>query len=187
MLPWRWRMVGWIPGAWSGSFWGWLADLGWGDAKSYVAPLMVVALVTPLVVVLSLLLVAVLMTPALVALVAQRRFHLLERKKGGSFVLSLGWSVGSTVLALVAMVVSMPLWLIPPLVLILPPLIWGWLTYRVMAFDALADHASRAERAEIFADTGCPCWVSACSAAIWVLHLPWSGLRGFCLLPLFLC
>lgn len=142
---------GWLD-SWGmvGSFWGWLADLGWGDAKSYVAPLMVVALVTPLVVVFSLLLVAVLMTPALVSLVAQRRFHTLERKKGGSFVLSLGWSLGSTVLALVAMVVSMPLWLIPPLVLILPPLIWGWLTYRVMAFDALAEHASRAERAEIF-------------------------------------
>jgi len=32
----------------------------------------------------------------------------------------------------------------------LPPLIWGWLTYRVMAFDALADHASAEERKEIF-------------------------------------
>ena len=43
---------GWLD-SWGmvGSFWGWLADLGWGDAKSYVAPLMVVALVTPLVVV----------------------------------------------------------------------------------------------------------------------------------------
>jgi hypothetical protein len=40
----------------------------------------------------------------------------------------------------------MPLWLIPPLVLILPPLIWGWLTYRVMSFDALAEHASPEER-----------------------------------------
>ena len=44
----------------------------------------------------------------------------------------------------------MPLWLIPPLVLIVPPLIWGWLTYRVMTFDALAEHASKAECAEIF-------------------------------------
>ena len=44
----------------------------------------------------------------------------------------------------------MPLWLVPPLVLILPPLIWGWLTYRVMAFDALAEHASKPERQEIF-------------------------------------
>ena len=43
----------------------------------------------------------------------------------------------------------MPLWLVPPLVLILPPLIWGWLTYRVFAFDALAAHASSDERKAI--------------------------------------
>jgi hypothetical protein len=36
------------------------------------------------------------------------------------------------------------------LILILPPLIWGWLTYRVLAFDALAQHASPEERREIF-------------------------------------
>jgi len=35
-------------------------------------------------------------------------------------------------------------------VLILPPLIWGWLTYRVMAYDALADHASTEERRLLF-------------------------------------
>lgn len=40
----------------------------------------------------------------------------------------------------------MPLWLVPPLVLVLPPLIWGWLTYRVMSFDVLAAHATRDER-----------------------------------------
>ncbi len=36
-----------------------------------------------------------------------------------------------------------------PLVLVLPPLIWGWLTYRVMAFYALAEHASKDERREV--------------------------------------
>nr|MBP8230576.1 EI24 domain-containing protein [Xylophilus sp.] len=49
-------------------------------------------------------------------------------------------------LAGVALVVSLPLWLVPPLILVLPPLIWGWLTYRVMSFDALAEHASVEER-----------------------------------------
>jgi molybdopterin-biosynthesis enzyme MoeA-like protein len=43
----------------------------------------------------------------------------------------------------------MPLWFIPPLVLVIPPLIWGWLTYRVMGFDVLAEHASVAERQTI--------------------------------------
>jgi len=133
-----------------GNFWNWLQGLGMGDVRSFVAPLVVAAGVTPLIVVLSLLAVAVLMTPALVSLVAQRRFPALERKRGGSFALSVAWSLGSTALAFGALLVSMPLWLIPPLVLILPPLIWGWLTYRVMAFDALAEHASRTERQEIF-------------------------------------
>ncbi|GDY34133.1 hypothetical protein ACINB_00260 [Acidovorax sp. NB1] len=132
------------------SVWSWLQGWGLGDVTAVMAPLMVVLAVAPVLVVVSLLAVAVLMTPALVALVAERRFPDLERKKGGSFIASVVWSVGSTLLALVALVVSVPLWLVPPLVLILPPLIWGWLTYRVMVFDALADHASKEERQEIF-------------------------------------
>ncbi|MBV7541668.1 EI24 domain-containing protein [Acidovorax sp. sic0104] len=132
------------------SFWSWLQGWGLGDVASVVAPLMVILAVAPVLVVVSLLLVAVLMTPALVSLVAERRFPHLERKKGGSFIASVAWSLGSTVLALVALVVSMPLWLVPPLVLILPPLIWGWLTYRVMVFDALSEHASKDERQEVF-------------------------------------
>ena len=128
----------------------WLLAIGVGNLKSVLAPLIVIFAVTPLIVVLSLLVVALLMTPALTALVAEKRFPTLERLEGGSFLASLGWSLASTLLALVALVVSVPLWLIPPLILVLPPLIWGWLTYRVMAFDAMAAHASREERQEIF-------------------------------------
>ena len=129
---------------------GWLQGLGLGGLKSVLAPLIVIFAVTPLIVLLSLLVVALMMTPALTSLVAEKRFPKLERKRGNSFLTSLMWSLLSTALALVALVVSLPLWLIPPLILILPPLIWGWLTYRVMAFDALADHASGEERREIF-------------------------------------
>jgi cobalamin biosynthesis protein CobD/CbiB len=61
-------------------------------------------------------------------------------------VAALAWALGSTLIALLVLVLSIPLWFIPPLVLVVPPLVWGWLTYRVMAFDALAEHASQAER-----------------------------------------
>jgi hypothetical protein len=124
--------------------------MGAGSLKMVLAPLIVIFAVTPVIVVLSLLLVALLMTPALTLLVAERRFAGLARQRGASFAFSLLWSLGSTLLALVALVVSLPLWLVPPLILVLPPLIWGWLTYRVMAFDALAEHASADERREIF-------------------------------------
>lgn len=132
------------------SMWSWLEGVGAGGLKMVLAPLIVIFAITPVIVVLSLLVVAVMMTPALTSLVAERRFPQLERKHGGSVAGSVIWSLGSTLLALIAMVVSIPLWLIPPLILVLPPLIWGWLTYRVMAFDAMAEHASQEERAEIF-------------------------------------
>jgi hypothetical protein len=128
------------------AFLGWLDRLGLGSLRTVFAPLLVLVLATPLIVMLCLLLVALFMTPAMVELVGQRRYPLLERRHGGSWAVGLLWSLGSTLLAVVALVLSMPLWLIPPLVLILPPLIWGWLTYRVFAFDALATHATREER-----------------------------------------
>ena len=131
------------------SFWAWLQGMGLGGLKTVAAPLIVIFLATPAIVIVTLLLVTALMTPALVALVGRRRFPALEKKYGGSIVLSILWALGSTLLAVVALIVSVPLWFVPPLMLVLPPLIWGWLTYRVMAFDALADHASREERREL--------------------------------------
>ena len=131
--------------------WNWLAGMGWNHVTDYLAPLLVVLAAVPVIVLIALLSVAVFMTPALVNLVAQRRFPNLARKKGASLFASVMWSALSTVAALLALVVSSPLWLIPPLVLLLPPLIWGWLTYRVMSFDSLSEHASKEERKELFA------------------------------------
>jgi hypothetical protein len=130
--------------------WQWLESVGAGKLKAVLAPLLVVFAVTPFIVVLSLLVVALMMTPALVGLVADKRFATLQMKRGAGFVSSLLWSLLSALLALLALLVSVPLWLVPPLVLLLPPLIWGWLTYRVMAFDALAQHASKEERVLLF-------------------------------------
>ena len=128
----------------------WLEGLGLNNLRLVLAPVMLLFLAIPVIVVVSLLFVAVFMTPSMVALVAERRFPSLVRKKGGSMVASLFWSLGSTVLAAIALVLSIPLWLVPPLILVLPPLIWGWLTYRVMSYDALVDHASSEERRQIF-------------------------------------
>jgi hypothetical protein len=128
----------------------WLQDMGLGGLRTALAPLLIIFAITPLLVVLVLFFVAVLMTPAIVRLVGRRRFPALEQKHGASFVRGAFWSLGSMLLALIAMVVSVPLWAIPPLILVLPPVIWGWLTYRVMTFDALAEHASGDERRRIF-------------------------------------
>ena len=147
--------VDWMRGAiegwpWLSSIWGWFDKIGAGGVEGWVAPFLLLLATVPLVVLSVLLIVAVMMTPTLVAMVGKRRFPTLERKKGGGLAASVIWSISATAIALVLLLLSMPLWLIPPLILFLPPLIWGWLTYRVMAFDAMAEHASAPERREIF-------------------------------------
>ena len=138
------------------SFLQWLESIGAAGFNAVLAPLIVVALAVPVIVVASLLLVAWLMTPALVNLVASRRFEALERKRGAGWFSAALWSVGYMLFALLLLGLSLPLWFIPPLVLVLPPLIWGWLTYKVMSFDVLAEHASADERRQLMRDKHWP-------------------------------
>jgi hypothetical protein len=133
------------------SVFAWLVSVGGTGFLSVVAPLAIVALAVPVFVVASLVVVAWLLTPAAVRLVAARRFPRLEQRRGAGFLQSLAWSLGCMVVAVVALVASIPLWFIPPLVLVVPPLIWGWLGYRVFAFDVLALHASGDERRTLLA------------------------------------
>lgn len=135
---------------------GWVGALGGIDLNAVLAPLILVLLSLPLVVIVSLLLVAGFMTPAMLRLVASRRFALLARKRGGSFAGSLLGAVGATAVAVLAMLLSIPLWFVPPLVLIVPPLIWGWLAYRVMSYDVLAEHASVVERRTLMREQRVP-------------------------------
>lgn len=144
-----WVRAGLASQLWLTSAMDWLERMGIGGLQALLAPLLIVFLVMPLIVIVSLLVVAAMMTPAMLNLVAERRFPALERKHGGSTTAGVFASLGATLVALVALVLSIPLWFVPPLVLVLPPLIWGWLTYKVMTYDVLAEHATKEERREI--------------------------------------
>ena len=132
--------------------WGWLEAVGLPRLKAVLPHVILLLVLTPAVVVVSLAAVSFLMTPALVRLVARKRFPELQMLHGAPWWHGVLWTVWSLVLAVSALLVSVPMWMIPPLLLVLPPLIWGWLTYRVMAFDALAQHASADERRALMSD-----------------------------------
>lgn len=127
----------------------WLDAVGAQGVRNVLAPLIVLCLAIPLIITITLLLVTWLLMPPLVALVVKRRFPTLQAQPGSTLWSSLWLGLSSSVLATLALVISMPLWFVPPLIMILPPLIWGWLTYRVMSFDVLAAHATQAERIEV--------------------------------------
>ncbi|MFI4982980.1 MAG: EI24 domain-containing protein [Nevskiales bacterium] len=117
--------------------------------RTVITQLILMALSIPVVVALTLVLVGLWVTPAVVTRVSRRRFPTLERRHGGSWWLGAFAALGYTIAALVAVVITLPFWLIPGLALVLPPLIWGWLTAKVMGFDALVEHASQPEREAI--------------------------------------
>ncbi len=127
----------------------WMSSMLGANFRTGIAALIVIALTIPVVVAFTLVLVALWITPAIVTLVARRRFPALERRHGGSWWLGLFASLAFTVGALLMVMITLPFWLIPGLALVLPPVIWGWLTARVMGFDALAEHASQPEREAI--------------------------------------
>lgn len=124
----------------------WLATIGAGSLRSVLAPLVIVAIALPVIVVVSLLLVAGFMTPAIVRLVVLRRFPQLDARGDSGVLRTVLASLGFAIVALFALVVTLPLWFIPPLAVLLPPAIWGWLAYRVLTFDTLVGHATSTER-----------------------------------------
>lgn len=120
--------------------------VGFSSLHAAVAPFIVIAVAIPLIVVTVLLLIATLSMPAVIKHLSKRQFAALEMRRGGTFAGSLVHSVWTTLVCLLVLVITLPLWLIPPFFALIPPLLWGWLTYRVMTYDALSLHASSEER-----------------------------------------
>ena len=128
---------------------GMLASFGMGALKAIVVPLIAILLLLPLMILTSLLFMGVAAMPAIVKHVSERQFPKLEKKSGGSFTGSLAINVGSFLLFIALWLVTLPLYIVPPLAVAVQVVLWGWLTARVMSYDALADHASADEYATI--------------------------------------
>ena len=124
----------------------WISSMLGAGFRTGIAALIVIALTIPVVVAFTLVLVGLWITPAIVTMVSRRRFPTLERRHGASWWLSVLASFGWTIAALLMVMITLPFWLVPGLALVLPPVIWGWLTAHIMGFDAVAEHASQAER-----------------------------------------
>lgn len=124
----------------------WLDQLGLSSLKTVVAHLLVIFAVTPLLVMATLVLVNLILTPLLVAWVARQRFPSLARRSGTGVWASLWQWIPPVLVALFMLVLTLPLWLVPPMAVVLPALIGGWLCARLLTQDVLSGHASDAER-----------------------------------------
>jgi Etoposide-induced protein 2.4 (EI24) len=123
---------------------------GFENARAWIAPLFFVMLIIPLITISLLVLIAFSTVPAIVNIVIrQTPYQDLECKRGGGLLGSLIYTLWSALICLALVMLTLPVWWVPPLVAVLPPLLWGWLTMRLMSYDVLAKHASVDERTQL--------------------------------------
>ena len=132
-------------------FTSWIADgliwAGFESARAWIAPLFFVMLLIPLISISLLVFIAITTVPTIVKVVTrQYAYKDIARKKGGSLFGSFVYTLWSALICLALVMLTLPVWWIPPLVAVLPPLLWGWLTMRLMSYDVLALHATAEER-----------------------------------------
>lgn len=122
-----------------------------GDWTLVVAHVVLFLVFVPLVYLTALLLLSIFGMQGIVGHVAERRFPQLARRQGGS----VAGSAWNGVVALAGMVllglVTLPLWIVPPLWPVIPVAILGWVNQRVLRYDAAAEHASAEEMRALFA------------------------------------
>ncbi|MGZ5790574.1 MAG: EI24 domain-containing protein [Burkholderiaceae bacterium] len=119
--------------------------LGLGALKTVIVPLIAMWLLLPLMILTSLLLTGLLTMPLIIKHIASRHYPELHERKGGTIWRSIWISASSFIMFVVMWVIALPLSMIPPFGFIVQPILWGWLTYRVMAFEALSEHADADE------------------------------------------
>jgi Etoposide-induced protein 2.4 (EI24) len=137
---------------------GWFTDhggfviagdvLGWiglGTLKTIIVPLIAMWVLLPLMILTALVFVGTMAMPVIVRHVGGRQYSELDKRHGGSLWGSLWVALWSFAVFIVVWIATLPLSFIPPLTFIIQPLLWGWLTYHVMAYDALAEHGDADE------------------------------------------
>ena len=150
---------------WGGLFWwfwdAWVGDItrlsqgygvedrltNWGFAwvAHWLVTLLLFSMMLPAIYVTSLMFTAIFIMPAMLSFVAARDYPELEKRRGGTFVGSIWAAVVAVSVFLILWVVTLPLWLIPFGVFVVPILLSAYLNQRLFVYDALCDHADRAE------------------------------------------
>jgi len=89
--------------------------------------------------------------PAMVEHVAGRSYPELARLRGGTLAGGVWNALLAVAVFLGVGLLSLPLWLVPPLWPVLAALLMGYLNQRLFRYDALTEHASADEMRAFFA------------------------------------
>ena len=126
------------------------SQMDFGTAALVAANVLLFIAFVPLVYLTALFILSVFGMQKMVDYVASRSYPQLERRRGGG-IAGTGWNGLVAFAGMLALaVLSIPLWLLPPLWPIIPLVILGWVNQRLLRYDALAEHADAEEMGRLF-------------------------------------
>lgn len=154
-----WTLLAWLFwGAWTGLIAGAMANTtvagwlqGWNAAWviDYTAALAVLIAILPAMFVTALVITEIIAMPVIVKFVAERYHPDLRRAAGGTLAGSIGNAAIAITVFAVLWVVTLPLWLTGVGAVLAPLLTSAYLSQRLFRYDALAEHASPEEFAQL--------------------------------------
>ncbi|MCL4799673.1 MAG: EI24 domain-containing protein [Burkholderiales bacterium] len=144
--------VAWLSTTLGGSAIGrWMSEwLPVGAVVTGLGWVLLVVLLVPLVLATASVIIGIFSMPAMVEHVAGRSYPDLQYRRGGTLAGSIWNAVIGIAFFVGVGLVSLPLWLVPPLWPFLAALLMGFLNQRMFRYDALAEHAAADEMRELF-------------------------------------
>ena len=164
----------------------WLVSLGLFSVltvKAWLLPVASVVILLPVSGILGLAVAAVCVMPMVISHLSGTTYASLRREGRNSFVVSLWNAVWVSILFALGWILTLPLWLAPPLGLVVSVFWWAFAFCRMMRIDAIVEHASPAERRLLLARHSTALWGIGLICALinlippaWVFLPVFSGL-----------
>lgn len=123
-----------------------LMALGIASLKLWLIPVAATLILLPLSGILGLVTAAVFIMPLVLRHLSERDYPDVRREGGNALVAGVWNALWVTVVFVLGWFFTLPLWLLPPLAVVLPIFWWAFAFTRMLRLDALADHASPQER-----------------------------------------
>lgn len=158
----------------------WLAAAGLVSIKLFMIPVLAAGILLPLAGILGLVIAAIFVMPVVLRHIERREYKDIRRQ--GQHAVAVGaWNailIGTVFVF--GWLVTMPLWLFPPLALVLPVFWWAFAFSRIMRVDALVEHANGHERRLLWRRHNVQYWIIGLSLSVINLFPPmWLVLPVF--------
>lgn len=124
----------------------WMLAAGLFSLKVYLTPILAAALLLPMAGILGIVIAAVFVMPIVLRHIGTRNYSDVMRQGKHATAVGAWNALWVGLIFVVGWVLTMPLWLIPPLAVVLPIFWWAYAFNRMLRVDALVEHATGPER-----------------------------------------